>query len=141
MIMASKFIIPNMSKLEPLDGTNYTRCRFDSFYLEQISVTYVVEDVKLPLMKLENINLKRNLLKMMELVKGMLLYHMYIALQDIYMMFSRAKDILDALMEKYGNDDAWTKRYCLSKWLNFHVENVNLPLMKLKNLNLKRKIC
>ena len=54
--------------------------------------------------------------------KGMVLHYMSKSLLDIYISFNLAKDIWDALERKYGNDDAGTKGYCVSKWLNFQVE-------------------
>lgn len=45
------------------------------------------------------------------------------ALLDIYMKFDNAHDIWNALEKKYGGDDARSKRYTVSKWPNFHVED------------------
>ena len=120
--MASKFLIPDMSKMEPLDGKNYKRWAIRMrFYLEQIDVAYVLDEIIEPDNK---DNLSESELKFVKddrTCKGMLLHHMSNSLLDIYMGFNHAKNIWDALEKKYGTDDAGTKRYCVSKWLSFQV--------------------
>ena len=47
--MASKYVIPDMSKLEPFDGKNYNRWPIRmKFYLEQIEIAYVLEGKVIP---------------------------------------------------------------------------------------------
>ena len=120
--MASKFLIPDMSKLEPLDGKNYKRWAVRMrFYLEQIDVAYVLDDIVEPVDKDDLSEYEIKFSKDDRTCKGMLLHYMSNSLLDIYMGFYHAKDIWDALEKKYGTDDAGTKRYCVSKWLSFQV--------------------
>ncbi|XP_021771811.1 uncharacterized protein LOC110735947 [Chenopodium quinoa] len=121
--MASKFLIPDMSKLEPLDGKNYkhwaVRMRF---YLEQIDVAYVLDDIVELVDKDDLSETDVKFSKDDRTCKGMLLHYMSNNLLDIYMGFYHAKDIWDTLEKKYWTDDnVGTERYCVSKWLSFQV--------------------
>ncbi|XP_056695382.1 uncharacterized protein [Spinacia oleracea] len=124
MAMNLKFLIPNMSKLEPLDGKNYKRWAVRmKFYLEQIDVAYVIYDVVKLDDESELHDFEVKFAKDDRTYKGILLHHMSNALLDIYMGYNHARDIWDGLAKKYGTDDAGTKRYCVSKWLDFQVED------------------
>jgi hypothetical protein len=117
-------MIPDMSKLEPLDGKNYKRWAVRMrFYLEQIEIAYVLDDVVEPDDETELHAFELKFAKDDRTCKGMLLHHMSNTLLDIYMGFNHARDIWDALEKKYGTDDAGTKRYCVSKWLAFQVQD------------------
>ncbi|XP_056698330.1 uncharacterized protein [Spinacia oleracea] len=93
------------------------------FYLEQIDVAYVISDVVKPVNDDELHDFEVKFAKDDRTCKGMLLHHMSNVLLDIYMGYNHARDIYDGLEKKYGTDDAGTKRYCVSKWLGFQVED------------------
>ena len=85
----SKFLIPDMSKLEPLDGKNYKRWAVRMrFYLEQIDVAYVISDVVKPVNDDELHDFEVKFAKDDRTCKGMLLHHMSNALLDIYMGYN-----------------------------------------------------
>ena len=52
----------------------------------------------------------------------MLLHHISNTLLHIYMKYDSAKDIWNTLNKKYGGDDAASKRYAISRWLSFKLE-------------------
>ena len=57
------------------------------------------------------------------------------ALYLIYCKFNSAKEIWEALKNKYGTDDFGTKKYACSRWLAFKMTN-NKPVLDQGNENL-----
>ena len=107
VIMASRQSIPDMSKIESLEGKNYKRWAVKvRFYLEQINVAYVLDDHVIPSDETDKLAYETKFAKDDKTFKGMLLHYMYNALLDIYMTYKHAKDIWDTLEKKYGVDDA-----------------------------------
>ncbi|XP_021730534.1 uncharacterized protein LOC110697470 [Chenopodium quinoa] len=116
-------------RLEPLYGKNYKRWAVRMrFYLEQIDVAYVLDDIIEPIDKDDLSESDIKFAKDDRTCKGMLLHHMSNTLLDIYMGFFHAKDIWDALEKKYGTDDAGSKRYCVGRWLSFQIVD-NKPII------------
>lgn len=93
------------------------------FYLEQIEVAYVLDRKVVPVTDPENTEYENKFNKDDRTCKGMLLHYMTNALLDIYRKYDSAKGNWDALDKKYGNDDAGSKHYTISKWLKCEVDD------------------
>ena len=86
--MASKYVFPDMSKLELLDGKNYNRWAVRmKFYLKQIEIAYVLEEKVIPKDAKEKAEYELKFDRDNKICKGMLLHHMSNALLDIYMKY------------------------------------------------------
>ncbi|XP_070054127.1 uncharacterized protein [Nicotiana tomentosiformis] len=90
--------LPDLSKLEPLDGNNYKRCS---------NIVVADDDAK---KKFEKDN---------KIVRENLLNHMTNPLFDLFINYKSAKVIWDSLDKKYGADDAGKKKYVVGKWIKF----------------------
>jgi hypothetical protein len=130
-LLNNKNVLPNLSRLEPLDGTNYKRWSQKLLiFFEQLEIDYVLfedppevpagdnvdpEAVTNATKKLENYE------KYNKLVRGHLLAHMPNNLFDLFFMDKSAKGIWAKLEKKYGADDAGNRKYVTGKWLQFQM--------------------
>lgn len=128
MAAATTRALPDLSKLEPLDGSNYKRWSQKLLiFFEQLEVDYVlftnVEDngaAALPLNdKAADDQMKKKLEKDNKTIRGHMLNHMSNTLFDLFVNVKSSKKIWELLEKKYGGDDAGKKKYVVGKWLQF----------------------
>lgn len=128
--------LPDQSKLEALDGSNY-KCWAQRLviFFEQLEIDYVLYEncpehttagdadpdniLEEKIKKYEKAN---------KLVRGHLLSHMTNALFDLFISNKSAKAIWETLEKKYGTDDAGKKKYATGKWLQFKMVD-DKPIM------------
>ena len=146
-------IIPDMSKIEPLDGSNYRRWSQKLLILfEALEVDYVLfEDppadvnasesstpetpatpVVTPLpaeTKKADEEAKKKYEKDNKTARGHLLTHMADNLFDLFINQKSAKTIWDTLLKRYGDDDAGRKKYVVGNWLRFQMMD-DKPIME-----------
>ena len=129
--------VPDLSKLEPLDGLNYRRWSQKLLmFFEQLEIDYVLftdPPVSItPAASAENTptvikvvpsneELMKKYDKDNKTVRCHLLNHMTNTLFDIFMMHKSSKMIWELLEKKYGADDAGKKKYVVGKWLQFQM--------------------
>ncbi|KAA0048397.1 ty1-copia retrotransposon protein [Cucumis melo var. makuwa] len=106
-IKTSNKILPDLSKLEPLDGTNY---RQSSTRPSTTTGDQVKKDQVIDLEKYAKDN---------KTVRGHLLNHMSDLMFDLFVAQKSVKDIWSTLESRYGEDDAGRKKYVVGKWLQF----------------------
>ncbi|KAL0303170.1 UNVERIFIED_CONTAM: Retrovirus-related Pol polyprotein from transposon TNT 1-94 [Sesamum radiatum] len=132
--------LPDLSKLEPLDGANFKRWsqKFLIFF-EQLDVDYVLftdppenpqstSDASTAIVTTTqteanrpNDKLKAKYERDNKMVRGHLLNHMSNTLFDLFVNQKSAKEIWNTLEIRYGGDDAGRKKYVVRKWLQFHM--------------------
>ncbi|PNX67014.1 hypothetical protein L195_g055397 [Trifolium pratense] len=147
-------IIPDMSKMEPLDGSNYRRWSQKLLILfEALEVDYVLfEDAPVdvnaavnavesstpatpavtPLpaeTKKDNEEAKKKYEKDNKTARGHLLTHMADNLFDLFINQKSAKAIWDTLLKRYGDDDAGRKKYVVGNWMRFQMSD-DKPIME-----------
>ncbi|CAH9094480.1 unnamed protein product, partial [Cuscuta epithymum] len=71
-------------------------------------------------------------------VRGHLLNHMINNLFDLFVSYKSAKTIWDSLEKKYGADDAGKRKYVVSRWLAFKMED-DKPIME--QVHLYENLC
>ncbi|KAA0062062.1 ty1-copia retrotransposon protein [Cucumis melo var. makuwa] len=148
-IKTSNKILPDLSKLEPLDGTNYRRWSQKLLiFFEQLEVDYVLttdlptsdpptttstssdpESSTGPLtavavtdqVKKDQVIDPEKYAKDNKTVRGHLLNHMSDPMFDLFVVQNSAKDIWSTLESRYGGDDAGRKKYVVGKWLQFQM--------------------
>ncbi|KAK4382271.1 Retrovirus-related Pol polyprotein from transposon TNT 1-94 [Sesamum angolense] len=128
--------LPDLSKLEPLDGTNYKRWSQKLLiFFEQLDVDYVLfttppepdvhtetSSVALTPVTYEGAgNMKMKYDRDNKTVRGHLLNHMSNILFDLFVNQKSTKEIWNILETRYGGDDAGRKKYVVGKWLQFHM--------------------
>ncbi|XP_075076386.1 uncharacterized protein LOC142163035 [Nicotiana tabacum] len=124
--------LPDLSKLEPLNGNNYKRWSQKLLiFFEQLEVDYVLfndppADIVVDSSNVANIIVaddaaKNKFEKDNKTVRGHLLNHMTNPLFDLFINFKSAKVIWDSLEKKYGTNDAGKKKYVVGKWINFQM--------------------
>ncbi|KAA0052347.1 ty1-copia retrotransposon protein [Cucumis melo var. makuwa] len=106
-IKTSNKILPDLSKLEPLDGTNYHRPSVTS--ADQV--------------KKDQVNDLEKYAKDNNTVRGHMLNHMSDPMFDLFVVQKSAKDIWSTLKSRYGGDDVGRKKYIVGKWLQFQMTN------------------
>ncbi|KAL0406670.1 UNVERIFIED_CONTAM: hypothetical protein Slati_3980900 [Sesamum latifolium] len=125
--------LPDLSKLEPLDGTNYKRWSQKLLiYFEQLDVDYVlfqippetpVEASILAITPADSSTVataksddeaKQKFDRDNKTVRGHLLNHMNNSLFDLFVNYRSAKDVC-------ARDDAGRKKYVVGKWLQFQM--------------------
>ncbi|XP_070048696.1 uncharacterized protein [Nicotiana tomentosiformis] len=125
--------LPDLSKLEHLDGNNY-KCWSHKLliFFEQLEVDFVLFN-ELSANVVSNTTAvfdgsntivaivvddaaKKNIKKDNKTVRGHLLNHMTNPLFDLFINYKSAKVIWDNLEKKYGADDAGEKKYMVGKW-------------------------
>ncbi|KAL0373138.1 UNVERIFIED_CONTAM: hypothetical protein Scaly_0995400 [Sesamum calycinum] len=117
--------LPDLSKLEPLDGTNYKRWSQKLLiFFEQLDVDYVLfstppkpdvhtetSSVALTPVTYEGVgNVKMKYDRDNKTVRGHLLNHMNNILFDLFVNQKSAKEIWNTLETRYGGDDAGRKK-------------------------------
>ncbi|KAL0437603.1 UNVERIFIED_CONTAM: hypothetical protein Sradi_0468200 [Sesamum radiatum] len=143
-VLVSK-ALPDLSKLEFLDGTNYKRWSQKLIiFFEQVDVDYVlfttppepgastetstvaITPVIIEKRPEEDAKVKYD--RDNKTVRGHLLNHMNNALFDLFVKQKSAKEIWSTLETRYGGDDAGRKKYVVGKWLKFHMVD-DKPIM------------
>lgn len=132
--------VPDLSKLEHLDGTNYKRWSQKLLiFFEQLEVDYVLY-VELPIetqsigipatlittplaetTKASDSDYKKKYKKDNKTIRGHLFNHMNNSLFDLFVNQKSSKVIWDILEQRYGGDDARKKKYVVGKWLQFQM--------------------
>ncbi|KAL0325029.1 UNVERIFIED_CONTAM: hypothetical protein Sradi_5072200 [Sesamum radiatum] len=135
--------LPDLSKLEPLDGTNYKRWSQKLLiFFKQLDVDYVLfttppepdvhtetSSVALTPVTYEGAgNMKMKYDRDNKTVRGYLLNHMNNILFDLFVNQKSAKEIWNTLETRCGGDDAGRKKYVVDKWLQFHMTD-DKPIM------------
>ncbi|KAK9714255.1 hypothetical protein RND81_06G081900 [Saponaria officinalis] len=123
-------IVPDLSKMELLDGKTYRRWSEKIlFYFQQYEIDYVLfqepqstkESSTSETVKSDNKSAKDN-----RTVRGVMLHYMVDNLFDIYWKTKTAKGIWDALENKYGSDDFGTKKLLMNLVLEIFGEGMVL---------------
>ncbi|KAL0404086.1 UNVERIFIED_CONTAM: hypothetical protein Sradi_2049400 [Sesamum radiatum] len=126
--------LPDLSKLEPLDGTNFKRWSQKLLiFFEQLDVDYVLftdppeiphqpKDASTAIVTASqtetnrlNDELKAKYERDNKTVSGYLLNHMTNTLFDLFVNQKSAKEIWSTLETRYGGDDAGKKKYVVGK--------------------------
>ncbi|KAL0457742.1 UNVERIFIED_CONTAM: hypothetical protein Slati_0401400 [Sesamum latifolium] len=140
MAMTLSRTLPDLSKLEPLDGTNFKRWSQKLLiFFEQFDMDYVLftDPPKTPHQTSDastaivtasqtetdrpNVEFKAKYEKDNKTVRDHLLNHMTNTLFDLFINQKSAKEIWNTLEMGYGGDDAGWKKYVVGKWLQFHM--------------------
>ncbi|CAN1352538.1 Retrovirus-related Pol polyprotein from transposon TNT 1-94, partial [Linum perenne] len=141
-------IVPDLSKIEPLDGTNYKRwSQRILIVLEQLEVDHVLysdppagavittsasEDSSATAQKKttsKEADVAKKYEKDNKTARGHILNHMTNPIFDLMVSNRSAKEIWSVLERKYGADDAGKKKYAVGNWLNFKMEE-DQPIME-----------
>jgi len=151
--MATPFqkTLPELYKIELLDGTNYKHW-YQKLLLcfEQLEIDYVLsteyaDDIdtsqtdtekslstpttpKTPAISLGEAT-KKKLEKDNKLARSYLLNNMSNPLFDLFFIFKSAKIIWTKLEVKYDSDDAEKRKYVIGKWLQFQIVD-DKPIME-----------
>jgi len=135
--------LPELHKIEPLDGTNYKRWSqklllcFKQLEIDYVLSTEYTDDTdtsqtdaekslstptnpKTPTIPLDEAARKK-LEKDNKLARSYLLNNMSNLLFDLFVIFKSAKIIWTKLEAKYGSDDAGKRKYVVGKWLQFQI--------------------
>ncbi|XP_075096171.1 uncharacterized protein LOC142174282 [Nicotiana tabacum] len=125
-------ILPDLSKLEPLDRNNYKRW-FQKFliFFEQIEVDYVLfnelptDNTNTTTIVVADYATKNKFEKDNKIVRGHLFNHMSNALFDLFINYKYTKVIWDSLEKKYGTDDAGKEKYMVHEYENLTADFLN----------------
>ena len=134
--------LPELYKIEPLDGTNYKRW-YQKLLLcfEQLKIDYILSSKhldedntsqftdtesslstptapKMPVIPLDE-SAKKKMEKDNKLARSYLLNNMSNPLFDLFVNFKSAKIIWTKQEDKYGSDDARKRKYIIGKRLQF----------------------
>ncbi|KAL0423070.1 UNVERIFIED_CONTAM: hypothetical protein Sradi_0841800 [Sesamum radiatum] len=131
--------LPDLSKMEPLDGTNFKRWSQLLIFFEQLEVDYVLftdppeittqtMDTSTAIVTTSQTDssrredeLKAKYEKDNRTVRGHLLNYMTNTLFDLFVNHKSARTIWNTLESRYGGDDAGRKKYVAGKWLQFQI--------------------
>ncbi|KAL0396561.1 UNVERIFIED_CONTAM: hypothetical protein Scaly_0104500 [Sesamum calycinum] len=132
--------LPDLSKMEPLDGTNFKRWSQKLLiFFEQLEVDYVLftdppeittqtTDTSTAIVTTSQTDssrredeLKAKYEKDNRTVRGHLLNYMTNTLFDLFVNHKSARTIWNTLESRYGGDDAGRKKYVVGKWLQFQI--------------------
>ncbi|KAK4404060.1 hypothetical protein Sango_0774600 [Sesamum angolense] len=132
--------LPDLSKMEPLDGTNFKRWSQKLLiFFEQLEVDYVlftdppeittqttdtstaIITTSLTDSSTREDELKAKYEKDNRTVRGHLLNYMTNTLFDLFVNHKSARTIWNTLESRYGGDDAGRKKYVVGKWLQFQI--------------------
>ncbi|KAL0325120.1 UNVERIFIED_CONTAM: hypothetical protein Sradi_5081300 [Sesamum radiatum] len=134
--------LPDLSKMEPLDGTNFKHWSQKlCIYFKQQEVDYVLftDPPKITPQTTEastaivttsqtatNSSRREDELKVKyerdnKTVRCHLLNHMTNTLFDLFVNHKSARTIWNTLESRYGGDDAGRKKYVVGKWLQFQI--------------------
>ncbi|KAL0367269.1 UNVERIFIED_CONTAM: hypothetical protein Sradi_3617000 [Sesamum radiatum] len=124
MVVSISKALPDLSKLEPLDGTNYKEWSQKLLiFFEQLDVDYVLFTTPLePEASTETSTVAITPVIIEKRPE-----------EDAKVIYERdnktsAKKIWNTLETKYGGDDAGRKKYVVGKWLQFHMVD-DKPIM------------
>ncbi|KAK9670368.1 hypothetical protein RND81_13G196800 [Saponaria officinalis] len=137
----SKFIT-DLSKLEPLDGSNYKRWSQKLLiFFEQLEIDYVlVQDCPEPIFDVtadatvtpppaavikKNEDEIRKHEKENKIARFLILNHMVNSMFDLFMVHKSAKTIWKLLEKKYGADDAGQRKYVVHVYENLCADVLN----------------
>ena len=138
--------LPDLYKIEPLDGTNYKRWSQKLLLcFEQLEIDYVLTTdlpdegnpdsepatptvPRTPPIPLDKAT-KKKFEKDNKLARNYLLNNMSNPLFDLFVIFKSAKVIWTKLEAKYGSDDAGKRKYVVGKWLQFQIMD-DKPIME-----------
>ncbi|KAL0292118.1 UNVERIFIED_CONTAM: hypothetical protein Scaly_2604200 [Sesamum calycinum] len=142
MVILTSRTLPDLSKLKPLDGTNF-KCWSHKLliYFEQLEVDYVLfivppeitpqtTDASTVIVtssqtmtdsSKRNDELKVKYERDNKTVRGHLLNHMTNTLFDFFVNHKSARTIGNTLESRYGGDDAGRKKYVVGKWMQFQI--------------------
>ncbi|KAK4383708.1 Retrovirus-related Pol polyprotein from transposon TNT 1-94 [Sesamum angolense] len=132
--------LPDLSKMEPLDCTNFKRWSQKLLiFFEQLEVDYVlftdppeittqttntstviITTSQRDSSRMED-ELKAKYGKDNRTVRGHLLNYMTNTLFDLFVNHKSARTIWNTLESRYGGDDAGRKKYIVGKWLQFQI--------------------
>ncbi|KAK4393567.1 hypothetical protein Sango_1827500 [Sesamum angolense] len=132
--------LPDLSKMEPLDGTNFKRWSQKLLiFFKQLEVDYVLftdppeittqtTDTSTAIITTSQTDssrkedeLKAKYEKDNRMVRGHLLNYMTNTLFDLFVNHKSARTIWNTLESRYGGDDAGRKKYVVGKWLQFQI--------------------
>ncbi|XP_021844984.2 uncharacterized protein [Spinacia oleracea] len=130
--------LPDLSKLEPLNGKNYKRWSqkllifFEQFEIDYVLYEDVIEAIEEnkavapdPSLSAEDVKKAAEALTKKEkdykLARAHILHHVNGFLFDLLITNRSSKSIWDTLQKKYGADDAGKKKYVVGKWINFKI--------------------
>ncbi|KAL0349666.1 UNVERIFIED_CONTAM: hypothetical protein Sradi_4115800 [Sesamum radiatum] len=132
--------LSDLSKLEPLDGTNYKQWSQKLLiFFEQLDVDYVLfqNSLETPIealilaitpadtstvgMAKSEDETKQKYNRDNKTVRGHLLNHMNNSLFILFVNYRSAKDIWTTLETRYVGDDVGRKKYVVEKWVQFQM--------------------
>ena len=135
-LLLNKATLSDISKIEPLDGTNYKRWSQKLLiFFEQVEAEYVLFSNAPIIPKAdeqaiaEATKALENYEKYNKFVRGHLLSNMPNNLFDLFVANKSAKSIWETLEKKYGADDAGNRKYVTGKWLRFQMVD-DKPIME-----------
>ncbi|CAN6888980.1 unnamed protein product [Brassica oleracea] len=142
--MPKNSAVPDLSKLQPLTGSNYRRWSEElKFFFQEIGLDYVLNEdksfatsatptsdnsqgetvsqsgKKKPEGTLEDHN---------RTFRGHIIRHLSEKLFDIYVNYDSAKEIWNNLKKRYGAEDEGKKQYVTSKWTSFQMKD-DVPVL------------
>jgi len=137
---------PDLSKLDPLDGTN-NRCWSQKLpiFFEQLEVDYVLffdhteenntsettaasgDAIVKDKSKIVDAEMMKKFQKDNRMVTGHLLNHLTKPLFDLFVTFKSNTIVWEKLVVKYGADDAGKRNYVVGEWLRFQVLMTRQP--------------
>ncbi|KAL0319709.1 UNVERIFIED_CONTAM: hypothetical protein Sradi_5232400 [Sesamum radiatum] len=134
MAIPASRALPDLSKLEPLDGTNFKRwSRKLLIFFEQLDVDYILftnppevpaqtTNASIAIVTASQTDsskrddeLKVKYDKDNKMVRGHLLNHMTNTLFNLFVNHKSARAIWNTLESRYGGDDASRKKYIVGK--------------------------
>ncbi|KAL2245993.1 UNVERIFIED_CONTAM: hypothetical protein Sindi_2867500 [Sesamum indicum] len=141
MVVPIAKTLSDLSKLEPLDGTNYKRWSQKLLiFFEQLDMDYVlfqnppettaeistlaITAAAIPAEGTTTKSEHETKLKYdrdNKTVRGHLLNHMNNSLFDLFVNYKSAKEIWATMEARYRGDDAGRKKYVVGKWLQFQM--------------------
>ncbi|KAL0381502.1 UNVERIFIED_CONTAM: Retrovirus-related Pol polyprotein from transposon TNT 1-94 [Sesamum angustifolium] len=104
--------LPDLSKMEPLDGTNFKR------WSQKLLIFF--EQLETDSSRRED-ELKAKYEKDNKTARGHLLNYMTNTLFDLFVNHKNARTIWNTLESRYGGDDVRRKKYVVGKWLQFQI--------------------
>ncbi|KAL0348559.1 UNVERIFIED_CONTAM: Retrovirus-related Pol polyprotein from transposon TNT 1-94 [Sesamum angustifolium] len=111
--------LPDLSKMEPLDGTNFKHPPEITTQTTDTS-TAIITTSQTDSSRRED-ELKAKYEKDNRTVRGHLLNYMTNTLFDLFVNHKSARTIWNTLESRYGGDDAGRKKYVVGKWLQFQI--------------------
>ncbi|KAL0427898.1 UNVERIFIED_CONTAM: hypothetical protein Slati_2964600 [Sesamum latifolium] len=111
--------LPDLSNLEPLDGTSYKQTPAEA---STLAITLAETSTVGTSAKSED-EAKQKYDRDNKTMRGHLLNHMNNSLFNLFVNYGSAKEIWTTLETRYGGDDAGRKKYVVGKWLQFQMND------------------